>query len=124
VGERTVLIADDEPSLRVLLRAALWGENYDVVEAADGDDAWQRLLDGPPDLAILDLRMPGRGGVELARAIRAEPTLAATRVIVLTASTAPEDARAALAAGADRYLTKPFSPQALRASVQQVLGDN
>lgn len=119
---KTVLIADDEPSLRLLVSATIESELLTVLEAQDGDEAWALLQEQPPDLALLDVQMPGRTGLELARAIRAEPTLAHTKIIILTSKAQQADIAAGLAAGADLYLTKPFSPIELLTAVEQTLG--
>jgi len=116
-----VLIADDDGSIRLLVRACIGSEGYDVLEAADGDRAWELLRQHGPSVALLDVQMPGRSGLELTRAIRADPGLRPTRVILLTANARPEDVAAGLA-GADLYLTKPFSPLELCGAVEAALG--
>lgn len=117
----TVLIADDEAPLRLLVAATIESNEYAVVEAADGDEAWALLQQHRPAVALLDVSMPGRTGLELARAIKADPELAATRIVLLTAKAQPADVAAGLAAGADLYLTKPFSPLELIAVVEKAL---
>ena len=117
----TILIADDEPSLRLLVSATLSSDRCAVIEAADGDEAWRLIRRHRPAAAILDVQMPGRTGLELARAIRADPDLAGTTVVLLTAKAQASDVEAGLAAGADRYLTKPFSPLELLGVVEQVM---
>ncbi len=119
---RTILIADDEPSLRLLVKATIISDEYTVLEAADGEEAWQVLQDQQPAVALLDVAMPGRSGLELARAIKADATLASTYVILLTSRAQPSDVATGLATGADRYLTKPFSPLELLDAVEQALG--
>jgi CheY-like chemotaxis protein len=109
----TILIADDNASLRRLLLTTLDPGRYVCLEAPDGDVAWRALREHRPAVALLDVQMPGRTGVELTRASRSDPGLAATRVILLSARREPEDVATGLAAGADHYLTKPFSPLAL-----------
>jgi two-component system, OmpR family, phosphate regulon response regulator PhoB len=106
----TILIADDDPSLRRLIRETLNPARHVCLEAPDGDAAWALLQQGHPDVALLDMRMPGRTGVEIVRALRADPALVATRVIMLSGLKSPNDREAGLVAGADYYLTKPFSP--------------
>jgi CheY-like chemotaxis protein len=113
----TILIADDEPSVPLLVRVTIASEAYLVLEAGDGDEAWEILQTCRPDVAILDIAMPGRDGFALTRAIRAEPLLAATRVILLTGRHDSEALAQARAAGADHYLTKPFSPLHLLATI-------
>jgi DNA-binding response OmpR family regulator len=106
----TILIADDDSSLRRLIRETLNPERHVCLEAPDGDAAWALLQQGHADVALLDMRMPGRSGIEIVRALRADPALAATRVIMLSGLKAPHEREAGLMAGADYYLTKPFSP--------------
>jgi DNA-binding response OmpR family regulator len=114
-----VLIADDEPRLRLLVCATIESDEYDVVQAEDGDDAWRLLQQHHPAVALLDVEMPGRSGLELARAIREDPSFAGTYVILLTARSRGDEVQAGLNAGADKYLTKPFSPLELLTAVQQ-----
>ncbi len=118
---KTVMIADDEPSLRLLVSATIASDQYRVVEAEDGDEAWQLIQQHKPEVALLDVQMPGRTGLELTRAIKSDPGLSATRVILLTSKAQEADIAAGLAAGADRYLTKPFSPLELLALFEQAL---
>jgi CheY-like chemotaxis protein len=116
-----VLVAEDEPNLRLLVRATIESDQYAVLEAADGDEAWRLIMAHRPALALLDVRMPGRSGLELVRAIRANPDLSAMVIVLLSSQADQEDIRAGLAAGADRYLTKPFSPLQLVSIVAEVL---
>jgi len=118
----TVLIADDEPSLRMLVSATIASDEYEVVEAVDGDEAWGLIRLHRPNVVLLDVQMPGRTGLDLTRAIRDDPDLASTSVILLTSKAQQADIEAGLAAGADRYLTKPFSPLELLRVVEQAVG--
>lgn len=117
----TILIADDEPSLRLLVNATITSDHYRVVEAQDGEEAWGLLRRYRPAVAILDVAMPARSGLDVARAIRADPDLAATKVILLSAKAQAADVRAGRDAGADWYLTKPFSPLELLTLLEQAL---
>lgn len=117
-----VLVADDEPSLRRLVSATIESDQWEIVEAADGAVAWEMLQRLKPDLALLDVQMPGRNGIELTRAIRGEPALRDTRVILLTSRAQEADVKAGIEAGADLYLTKPFSPLELLDAVEKTLG--
>ena len=112
-----ILVVDDEPTIRSLLRAT-FGSDHRVAEAADGAEALRCLLAYRPDLAILDVALPIMDGLAVCRAIRAEPSLAGLGIIVLSAYASGE---AALAAGADRHLRKPFSPLELLATIEEVL---
>lgn len=117
-----MLIADDEPSMRLLLRATIESDQYQVVEAADGDEAWTLIRQHKPAVVLLDVQMPGRTGLEVLAMIRREPSLAATRVIMLTAKALKADLEVGMTGGANLYLTKPFSPLDLLARVDEALG--
>jgi len=117
----TILVADNEPHLRELTRITVESPVRQVIEAADGDQAWALLKKYHPLLALLDVKMPGLTGLELVKAIRADPDLAGTRVILIAASAHESDRDAGMAAGADFYVTKPFSPADLLGSVEAVL---
>jgi len=115
------LIADDEPSMRLLVHATIESEDYLVVEAADGTQAWALINEHKPSLVLLDVQMPGRSGLEVLQLVKADPDLAATRVILLTSKAQESDVEAGLIAGADFYLTKPFSPLDLLTRVEEAL---
>jgi CheY-like chemotaxis protein len=117
----TVLIADDEASLRLLVSATLASDEYELVEATDGDEAWALIQQHRPEIALLDVQMPGRTGLELTRAIKADPALAHAYVILLTAQAREADVAAGREAGADQYLTKPFSPLELLSVFERAL---
>jgi CheY-like chemotaxis protein len=120
-SRHTVLIADDEPSVRMLVQATIETDGYNVIEAADGNEAWSLIQEHRPSLVLLDVRMPGQTGLEILRAIRAEPDLIYTKVILLTASAQESDINVGLVTGADFYLTKPFSPRDLLSKVDEAL---
>src|SRR5579859_5749317 len=117
----TVLIADDEPSVRMLVQATIETDGYNVIEATDGNEAWSLIQQHRPSLVLLDVRMPGRTGLDILRAIKSESNLTATKVILLTASAQDSDIKAGIVAGADFYLTKPFSPRELLSKVDEAL---
>lgn len=116
----TVLICDDEPALRALVRASL-PASYAIVEACDGDESLEAARRHSPDLIVLDMMMPGRSGLEILAELRREPAFASTPVIMLTARAQATDRAAASEAGADHYLAKPFSPRELRSIVDTLL---
>lgn len=120
---QTLLVCDDELVLRSLIRAALEPEGFAVVEASDGDEALDLARRERPDLVVLDLMMPGRSGLEVLAELRRDPELAATPVLMLSARTQTADREAAAAAGADRFLSKPFSPRELTVVVTEMLGE-
>ena len=119
----TILVADDEAILRALVRETLSSGGYAVLEAANGDEALDLARSARPDLIVLDLMMPSRSGLEVLRELRADPELAATPVVMLTARARAADREAAAAAGADRFVAKPFSPSELARIVADVLDD-
>jgi CheY-like chemotaxis protein len=119
--QRTVLIADDESSIRLLVHATIESDDYTVVEAADGAQAWALAQELKPSLVLLDVQMPGQSGLEVLRSIKADPDLKATRVILLTSKAQERDIEVGLIAGADFYLTKPFSPLDLLTRVEEAL---
>lgn len=118
---KTVLIADDEPHMRLLVAATVESQEYMVLEAADGDEAWELIQRFHPDVCLLDVQMPGKTGVELTQAIKSDPELARTRVIMLTSQAQAADIQRGLSAGANLYLTKPFSPLELLLAVEQAI---
>ena len=114
----TVLVVDDEPIVREVVVSYLRREGYRTLEAGDGDSARRLLEEEPPNLVVLDLMLPGTGGLELCRWIRARSELP---VIMLTARGDEADRIVGLELGADDYVTKPFSPRELAARVRTVL---
>jgi len=113
-----ILVVDDEANLRNLVGSYLRAEGFDVVEAANGDEAVAAVQRREPDLVILDVMMPGMDGVEALREIR---RFSDVYVIMLTARAEETDKVVGLSVGADDYLTKPFSPRELIARVKAVL---
>jgi two-component system phosphate regulon response regulator PhoB len=117
-----VFIVEDDPSIRSIIEIALEGEGAIPFRSfAEGDVAWRQIASAPPKLVILDLMLPGLGGLEICRRIRSDRNLAKTAVIMLTALGSEEDVVAGFEAGADDYVTKPFSPAVLMARVKAQL---
>lgn len=104
-----VLIADDMQNVRQLLRMIL-APYYEIVEARDGLEALELAIEHCPRIAVLDIRMPGRTGLEVCRAMRGDPRTRDIGVVVITANGTPNNREDALAAGANAFFTKPFSP--------------
>ena len=122
---RSVLIVDDEQHIRLLIEQTLEelaDEGVDLYTASDGDEALAAIEAQSPDLVFLDVMMPKRNGLEVARAVRDELGRADTHIVLLTAKGQAVDREAGLAAGANRYLTKPFDPDELLAIAHEVLG--
>ncbi len=117
----TVLIVDDEPAILELVRFTLEDDQIRVLEASDGLAALAIARAERPALILLDVRMPHLDGVEVCRRLRAEAALGSTRIVMLTAADQEADRARGLAAGADEYLSKPFSPLALLALVRSIL---
>ena len=116
-----ILVADDDPDILALVSLGLERAGYAVIRARDGEQALELARTHEPDLAVLDVSMPARTGYEVTRELRARDGTRATRVVLLTARAGAEDAAAGLDAGADAYVTKPFSPRELLASVEALL---
>src|SRR5215471_8941101 len=119
---RRVLIVEDEPDTAELIRRALArSDELEPHVATSGEEALAAVAGLPPDLVVLDLNLPGISGVEVCRALRARPETAAVLIIVLTARTSEDDRVAGFDAGADDYMTKPFSLRELRARIRALL---
>jgi CheY-like chemotaxis protein len=116
-----VLVVDDDPAIRRVVCALLDLDEYGVLEAADGLSALELVRLERPNLVILDLTMPRLDGLRACRALRSDPELAGTRVLVLTGRDLPDDWAAARDAGADAYIVKPFSSLALLDAVRRLV---
>ncbi len=120
-----VLIVDDEPQIRRVMRTALTANDYEPYEARSGEEALEVLREFNPDVVLLDMNMPGMGGMAACRGLRAVSDVA---IIVLSVRDSERDKIAALDAGADDYITKPFSVNELmariRANLRRLPGQN
>lgn len=116
-----ILVVDDEPHIRRVLSSILGTRGFEVVEATDGLEGLTAFESGDVDLVILDLLMPGASGLEVLAKIRTDSRTPRTPVIILTAKGQDTDREAALAGGADDFLTKPFSPMKLIARIEEIL---
>ncbi len=114
----SILVVEDEETLAESLRYTLTREGYEVAVAADGRSALERLAPVPPDLVVLDLMLPGLGGLDVLRHIRSS---LAIPVVVVTAKDAEADVVAGLELGADHYMTKPFSMRELVSRISAIL---
>jgi two-component system phosphate regulon response regulator PhoB len=115
-----VLICDDEPLLRQLMRVALLGD-YDFEEAATVDEAIERAGSFRPDVALVDVMMPGGSGLEIVRHLKSEPELRHARCVVVSAFSGEDDRRDATDAGAEAFVPKPFDPDELSATVASLV---
>ena len=113
-----ILVADDEPQIRRLLRTTLTGHGYQVADARSGEEALERFREYLPDLVIMDLNMPGIGGLEACREIRLNSDVP---IIILTVRNAESEKVEALDAGADDFVCKPFGMQELLARIRAAL---
>ena len=113
-----ILVVDDEPQIRRVMRVALTSEGYIVSDARTGEEALERLREDKPDLILLDMNLPGMGGLETCRAIRSGSDAA---IIMLTVRNTEQDKVDALDAGADDYITKPFNSRELLARIRAAL---
>src|SRR5436309_9471136 len=113
-----VLVVDDEPQIRRIMRTTLTGAGYEVDDAKTGEEALAKLRDFRPELVLLDINMPGMGGLAACRAMRADPNVA---IIMLTVHNTEAAKVEALDAGADDFVTKPFSTPELMARIRAVL---
>jgi CheY-like chemotaxis protein len=120
---RTILICDDQPALRELVRGVLEIGPYDMHEARDGQEAVEQAEALLPDLILLDLMMPVMDGLQVLERVRANPALARTPVVVLTASTRTADRDAIEQAEGAHLLVKPFSPLQLLELVEELLAE-
>lgn len=118
MSEGKILVVDDDPQIRRVMKATLVAHHYEVIEARTGEDAVTALPHECPHLVLLDMNMPGMGGLETCRAIRQSSDVP---VIMLTVRSGEHDKVAALDAGADDYVTKPFGIQELLARVRAAL---
>ena len=117
----TILVVDDEPSIRGFLRAVLEGRGDRLLEAADGVSALQMAQRERPDLILLDIALPGLSGMEVCRRLRANPATAESPVLLLSGFVQARERREAAKAGAQGVIAKPFSPAALAARIEDAL---
>ena len=116
-----ILIVDDQPDLRLLIRLTFSGTGYRVTEAADGETALATCAQTVPDAVLLDVMLPGIDGYEVCRRLKAGDATRGAFVVLMTAGHQETERTRAQEAGADRYLAKPFSPAQLLELVQREL---
>jgi CheY-like chemotaxis protein len=120
---RTILIVDDDESIRRLIATTLEDvSGYRLEQAGDGAEAVERAREARPQIVFLDIEMPGVNGIEACRRLRSEPTTAEATIVMLTGETGAVAESSAQAAGADLFLTKPFSPLHLLQLVDRIGG--
>jgi two-component system KDP operon response regulator KdpE len=118
VSAGKILVVDDDPQIRRVMKATLVGHGYEVIEARSGEEALEKLSGEMPNLVLLDMNMPGIGGLETCRSLRQGSDIP---VIILTVRNSEKDKVAALDAGADDYVTKPFGIEELLARIRAAL---
>jgi DNA-binding response OmpR family regulator len=121
VSAPLILVADDDDDILLLVTTRLKRDGFDVIEARSGDEALELAQSRRPEVAVLDVGMPGLDGLEVLERIRADDTLSGMRVLLLTAKAQESDVRRGYDAGADAYVRKPFSPLELSARVRELL---
>ena len=117
----TILLVEDEPAIQELIAANLTRAGHHVLRASDAETGQRIVRDALPDLILLDWMLPGMSGVEFAKRLRSEERTRSIPLIMLTARGEEQDKVAGLEAGADDYVTKPFSPRELVARIKAVL---
>jgi DNA-binding response OmpR family regulator len=118
-----IVVADDEADIRRLIVFTLKKRGYQVLEAAAGDTALDLIRRELPDLAVLDVMMPGLSGLEVAGALRDDPATRSIPIVMLSAKGQAAEIQAGLDSGARAYLVKPFAPQDLAARVAAILDE-
>jgi len=113
-----ILVVDDDPQIRRVMRVTLTGQGYEVDDVKSGEAALEKIRDERFDLILLDMNMPGIGGLDTCRAIRSQSEIA---IIMLTVRDSDQDKVDALDAGADDYITKPYNPPELLARIRAAL---
>ena len=116
-----ILIAEDEPSIVTSLEFLLKNAGHEVAVARDGEEGLRRVVEFSPDLVVLDVMLPSVSGFEVCRKIREMRDACATRVLMLTARGGASEMQKGIAAGADAYMTKPFSTKELMEAVARLL---
>lgn len=119
---RKLLIADDDEDVRVLVKMTLESNDYEILEASDGQEALAMARSHLPELLLLDVTMPEMDGFEVCRALKSDPGTAQIAVVLLTARKEKAAQAQGVEVKADGYFTKPFSPVALLSTVDEVLG--
>lgn len=119
--EKTILTVEDERPIREMVRLALEKAGFDVLEAADGEQAMVVVTDHRPDLILVDWMLPGMSGIDLARRLKADESTSEIPLIMVSARGEEEDKIRGLEIGADDYVAKPFSPRELVARIRAVL---
>ncbi len=116
-----VLVVDDSDVIRTLIAVNLELEGFEVVQAVDGQDALEKVIDVQPDVITIDVRMPRLDGFDTVQRLRADPRTSALKIAMVTACAQADDLRRGDEVGVDAYLTKPFDPSALVRTVRDLV---
>lgn len=117
---KKILIIDDDVTMRMLITAVLRG-SYTILEAGSGAEGIVQAREGVPDLVIVDMIMPGMNGLEVCRELKGDPATRSVQILMMTARDGQKDLEAALEAGADYFLAKPFKPAELIVRMGEIL---
>ena len=121
---KRVLVVDDHPDNRQILRVLLDNAGYQMIEAEDGEGALAAAEEHRPDLILMDVQLPKLSGLDATRQLRADPKTAAIPIVVITSFALSGDAEKAKAAGASAYLAKPYSPRELLQMIRNLVPEN
>jgi DNA-binding response OmpR family regulator len=120
--KRKLLVVDDETYILNILDFTLGSEGFEVITAANGEEALRKVMDLRPDLVVLDIMMPKLDGFEVCRAIKAKQETSHIPVVLLTARDRPADRKKGEEVHCDSYMTKPFNPQKLIERIHELVG--
>ena len=120
VGNKKILIVEDDPDIRIMMEFIL-RDDYDLVLCEDGRSGIDKAVEERPDLILLDIYMPGISGLEVCKAVRDNPEISSTPIIILTAGALKEEVTEGYAIGADDYVFKPFEPEELIKRIEKLL---
>lgn len=118
---RRVLIADDEGNFRTALKVLLQRKGFEVHCAGDGEEALRAVQKSPPEVLLLDVKIAGKSGYEVCQAVKSDPSLAAVRILMVSAQCRHLVVEKSMALGADGFLTKPFSPTEVLGRIEALL---
>jgi len=121
MGSKKILVVDDSLTDRQIVVSACEAQGYEVVTAADGEEAIQKLSEAKPDLILLDVILPGKNGFQICRQIKKSPESKDIKIVMVTSKSQESDRFWGMKQGADGYLTKPFTEQELQAIILQMI---
>jgi len=121
MDEKTILLADDEEDIKIVVRLYLESKGFNIVTAFDGLDAIEQIQKSKPDLILLDVMMPVMNGYEVAAKVRSNPETKDIPIVMLSAATHEEAVKKGLEAGANDYVMKPFEPAKLEETIRKYI---